>query len=454
MTLRSDHHRMVSCCFITLIETTAICLLLCWKLIDVHAQSAVYPTIRFATWEQNKYKEAANILGYNSTSWNNPGTNPMESLTYEMIVIDRANADALDELEIDKQSWDCYINHYRGYSWPDLTNTYKNAYRTLGWTHVSWNQISDPPESESIVWDVLNSDEQDAAKTLCYIEELWDSIPLYEWNNENSNSIVTMNPSTYPTSVPSCTPSLSNEVDPTIQPSVTSRMPSSVISRTDNPTSKETTAPSSNPSLATFLPSLLPTQLVLSASVLPTILPTTQLTIPIPYFRYVPWTKLNDNTRTFAVLLGYSQDVWDVLGSATIEHMSFDMIFASNESTRIAYIQALGFSKPSWDCYMTHYRAFSWGELNDLDVQQYYETLGWTEQQWNNSDVPRTEVLPWNDLNFAERIAAESLCYFEPIWNNVSLQDNVAWRLSPSSSSFSLSAYSWASLIATILAHI
>jgi hypothetical protein len=157
-------------CFDKPIATTATCLLLYQLFVAVTAQSATYPTKRFVLWDKNNALSAADTLGYNSTSWDNPGTNPIEMLTYEMLSTDISLLNALEDLEIDKQSWDCYINHYRGYTWPDLANTYKNAYRTLGWTHVSWNQLSDPPESEHLAWDMLNSQLRDAAKTLCYFE--------------------------------------------------------------------------------------------------------------------------------------------------------------------------------------------------------------------------------------------------------------------------------------------
>lgn len=431
--------------------TAAIFLVLFRKSVVLNAQNASYPSMRFVPWSQNEALLAAETLGYNSTSWDNPGQNPIEGLTYELVAADRASLDALEVLRIDEQSWDCYINHFRGYTWPNLPETYKNAYRALGWDHIWWNRISDPPESERFAWDMLNSDEQDAAATLCYFEELWDSVPIYAWTNKNLNSTVTMIPSTYPvsTTVPSSTPSVTGNMSPSSKPVTTTSTPVSIIDNTANPISVEATNPSSSPSLVTNMPS----RIVLSASLVPTMLPTTQLTIPIPYFRYIPWSKLDDDTRILAILLGYTQDAWDLPGLAALEHMSFDMIKSSNMSRQIVYIQALGFTKPSWDCYMAHYRAHSWEKLSDYNVQQYYETLGWTESIWNSSDAPSTELLSWNDLNIAERIAAESLCYFEPTWNNISLQDNLAWRASPSlSSSYSMISVSWATFTTTFVA--
>jgi hypothetical protein len=432
--------------------------MLCRKLF-VEAQSAAYPTIRFVPWDRNKALSAAETLGYNSTSWDNPGTNPIERLTYELIVVDSSLSNAVAELEIDKQSWDCYINHYRGYTWPELANTFKNAYRALGWTHVSWNQIADPPESEGFEWDMLNSDQRSAAETLCYFEKLWDSIPIYEWDNENSNSMASMVPSSNPMSAtaPSYSPTLNDEMSPSSKPLATTSLPSSMIRITRNPMPFESSTPSSSPSLATRTLSSEPSRLVLLASVQPTMLPTTQLTIPIPHFRYVSWSKLSDDTRVLAILLGYTQQSWDLPGLATIEHMSFDMIKLSKDSKQIVYIQALGFGKPSWDCYMTHYKTYDWAKLSEYGVQQYYEILGWTEQLWNNSDASHPKVVPWKDLNIAERIAAESLCYLEPIWNNVSLEDEVAWRVSPSpssSSSYFMKTFSWATFISCFFIHV
>jgi hypothetical protein len=225
---------------------------------------------------------------------------------------------------------------------------------------------------------------------------------------------------------------------PTSMPS-NSPVSTSVPSATITPTFKPTVTPSTGP-LSTAIPSIAivetgkPSVLTLSVSVLPTMLPTTQLTIPIPYFRYIPWSDLNDDTRILAILLGYKPETWDAPGMANIESLSFDMIKNSTESRRITYIEALGYGKSAWDCYITHYRSYNWEMLNQSGVQEYYTTLGWTQQRWSNGDVPNSENLLWMDLNLSERIAAESLCYFEPTWNKANLQDDVAWRSSSLSS--------------------
>ena len=439
----------------------------------VNGQSASYPTLRFIPWDQNDESTisvAIDALGYNSTSWDNPGTNPIEMLTFEMITIDLAVAAALEQLDLDKHSWDCYINHYRGYTWPDLTNTYKNAYRTLGWTHVSWNQRSDPPESER--WDELNASERDAAEILCYFDNLWNAVPISEWNDETNTRAPTTTtttlvvPSTSPTSTTTTTSI------PSSTPSSTPRSYSWNLSNTVTPS--PSWSPSRPPSVTTTsMPSF---RLVVSpASIWPTIVATTQLTIPIPYFRYIQWSKLNDDTRILATLLGYTPETWDMPGRAAIEHQSFDMIRTTTashkmdhqSSKQIVFLQALGFGKPSWDCFITHYRPYDWEQLEEYGVQSYYETLGWTEPLWNSSrhsndgnssnntytTVPRTEGLLWNELNVSERIAAESLCYLEPIWNQVTLQNEVVWRTNPSSSSSSsnvVEAFSWTSICAIL----
>jgi hypothetical protein len=151
--------------------------------------------------------------------------------------------------------------------------------------------------------------------------------------------------------------------------------------------------------------------------------PTTQLTIPLPVFRYVEWSKLDDRTRTFAGLLGYTEDSWNVPGSAPIERRKYDTIAASSDKSRdIFYIQGLGFGKPQWDCYINHYRNFTWAELGQVGVKRYYQVLGWDSQRWLNREAPLTELKEWSALSVQERVAAESVCYLQPLWEGESLK--------------------------------
>lgn len=162
----------------------------------------------------------------------------------------------------------------------------------------------------------------------------------------------------------------------------------------------------------------------------PTASPTTQLSIPLPMFRYVEWMVLSSETQMLAGLLGYTSDLWNVLGTASVESMSFNVIKESDEPERLDYISTLGFSKPSWDCYINHYRNFSWQGLHTAGVQSYYATLGWTEALWNGTIPPTSESTIWDGLTRDEIVAAESLCYLEPTWNRESLENLAAWGVS------------------------
>lgn len=70
-----------------------------------------------AAQPENRYKPhnrlsgpqlaAAQTLGYSPTSWNNPGENPIERLSFEEL--DDKQQDAALELGLDEDTYDCYL---------------------------------------------------------------------------------------------------------------------------------------------------------------------------------------------------------------------------------------------------------------------------------------------------------------------------------------------------------
>jgi hypothetical protein len=255
---------------------------------------------------------------------------------------------------------------------------------------------------------------------------------------------------------PTETPVSYIEAAPTTQP--TSRPVPTTASPTNEPTVKERLIEilaSPSPTVST-MPSTMPTiSMSPSKQRMPTAAPTTQLMIPLPQFRYVAWASLTPETQVLAGRLGYTSDTWNVPGTAIIENLSFRTIQESDEPDRVNFITAVGFTKPSWDCYMNHYRNFTWQELEIVGVQPYYATLGWTESAWTDNVPPRTESLEWDGLSHDEIVAAESVCY---IWNRDSLENPEAWGVSSaetersSSSKHSSFREVWMVVLAPILA--
>lgn len=159
----------------------------------VHAVTAieameVYPTIRFTPWQKinETAKEDAEILGYRSErSWDNVGSNSIERLSYETIGLrSPKRASAIRRLmEEAEESWDCYVNHYDDYSWEELEKyELVETFTTLGYDEYSWMDDKAPrPDVENENWVDLRPEERLAAEYICYFQELWDEIPLPDW---------------------------------------------------------------------------------------------------------------------------------------------------------------------------------------------------------------------------------------------------------------------------------
>ena len=161
--------------------------------------------------------------------------------------------------------WDCHINHYFGYWWKDIERRgLDQQFALLGWNIDIWDNEATEPDTEDMYWDELTREQQAAAARVCYNRDLWDTVPLPQWQIISDTSVPTMSPisptssptqhpsnqpSVHPTtkspsSLPTHSPTLFPTRDPSNQPTVlpTTKRPSS--SPTDSPT---TTRPSMHP---------------------------------------------------------------------------------------------------------------------------------------------------------------------------------------------------------------
>ena len=198
---------------------------------------------------------------------------------------------------------DCHINHYTGFWWEDVEElNVSQYYEILGWNEYSWdNDVL--PATDSMSWYELSPVEQEAAKQLCYSRELWDGIPLPEWEDEEafiakrSDVIAPLEEAIVTTQPPSIQPSRM----PTKQPSL------SPVS--ESPSRK----PSESPAISTPPPtesetSTSPTELVESSPPKET-LPINPATLTKPEERYVEWALLDDFDRRHARELLYIESV-------------------------------------------------------------------------------------------------------------------------------------------------
>jgi hypothetical protein len=138
-----------------------------------------------------------------------------------------------------------------------------------------------------------------------------------------------------------------------------------------------------------------------------------------PDFRYVAWDGINDAQQVLAGTgLDYTEDTWNVPGTADVELLAFVSLTPENQIAALA----LGFSEEVWDCYINHYDDFTWAELATEGVQQYFIILGWSENSWTGAtDPPESDDFFFDELSSEEKTAAEEICYFELLWNGESL---------------------------------
>lgn len=121
---------------------------------------------------------------------------------------------------------------------------------------------------------------------------------------------------------------------------------------------------------------------------------------------------------------------WNTPGEADIELLSFETINltslgllvdadvqidrAGDMSAIDAIMQVLNITEwETWDCHINHYRDYFWEELQEGNVSQYFEALGWTPAMWEGKeDYPDTEEFEWFELDADQTTAAYGKCSF------------------------------------------
>lgn len=149
----------------------------------VMAQPVPIPTYRFKVWNNlsTTISGHATTLNYSRSSWNKPGSNSIERLSYESIQATPTRIAAVRGIGFDEDTWDCWVNHYDDYSWAELVSDGLHVhYQALGWTQSLWDG-NGSAATDNLDWNQLSSPQQAAARQVCYNRELWDEIELPRW---------------------------------------------------------------------------------------------------------------------------------------------------------------------------------------------------------------------------------------------------------------------------------
>lgn len=148
--------------------------------------------------------EAAMALGYDNMTWSEVGTNPVEYLRFDDVLANietetkvgtfvpisgdvTATLMTLDLFDDVGLCWDFYINHYGGYAWADLSNTYtpfnedvQSIVEFIGWNETTWDDTSYTsaiPPSECMNWDMLDPIHKWAYHAIGWDPVTWDDAP-------------------------------------------------------------------------------------------------------------------------------------------------------------------------------------------------------------------------------------------------------------------------------------
>lgn len=127
-----------------------------------------YPKIRYVPWDQlsKDTKEIVDIFGYKAGSWDDMSHIAESRAFSELSTVQQKSALLLG---IDKNVWDCFVNHYRAYGEQDLEILGLGEHaKVLSNVQSKW-------------WDQLSKDEIQSATMLCYFEEVWNREALGTW---------------------------------------------------------------------------------------------------------------------------------------------------------------------------------------------------------------------------------------------------------------------------------
>lgn len=74
----------------------------------------------------------------------------------------------------------------------------------------------------------------------------------------------------------------------------------------------------------------------------------------------------------------------------------------------------------TWDRWINHYENYDWEEMWKY-TQSYWQTLGWTQNLWDNGGSVESDDKDWIDLSISEKTAALGVGFTQKLWDGVSL---------------------------------
>ena len=137
-----------------------------------------------------------------------------------------------------------------------------------------------------------------------------------------------------------------------------------------------------------------------------------------PITRYTPYNQLDVSKLPALTLLQYNQQTWNTPFTAAIEVTRVFNSLTVDEKWAAAAIDCG--TAEIWDCYQNHYADYFWIDL-PASAKEGYEGLGWTAETFEANIPPPSEDKDWRFLTAAEKQAADKICYFEKLWDEIPL---------------------------------
>ena len=117
-------------------------------------------------------KASATLLGWNRTEWDRYDSD-----------FDEDEEDTLEEAMEEAK----YDNVWETYNWDDLNASQQNAAMILGYTQVIWDKDGGVTSTSELDWDDLSDDQQDAATLLGWDQESWDADEDYDFDEDEDD---------------------------------------------------------------------------------------------------------------------------------------------------------------------------------------------------------------------------------------------------------------------------
>eukprot|EP00978_Attheya_sp_CCMP212_P024994 scaffold79552_cov46-Attheya_sp.AAC.1 len=133
------------------------------------------------------------------------------------------------------------------------------------------------------------------------------------------------------------------------------------------------------------------------------------------YYGNVTWADLPLNVKDAWDDLDFGGISWTVQGMN--EEREEDTWSDLDEEDR-ALAEIVGFTGDSWDCQINHYNGYNWTDIKNANLTEYFETIGYDEDMWEEDEDAAIDVKAWGEIEAEIQAALEGICWTQDLWDN------------------------------------